>query len=141
MRAEHRGAFADASRDEGRKMLLCKPDKCVTGTRERNWLGYRADPPWGSRKAIMGPESKPTHCVREGIRKAGQRVAKAEQQRLCHSVLQSLPRGPSKILWNTQCKRGLSSELRLCLGDVVLEKQPAVVEFGEDVGGLLNFAL
>lgn len=42
---------------------------------------------------------------------------------------------------NTQCKGGLSSELRPWLGSAVLEKQPAAVEFGEDAGGLLNFAL
>lgn len=42
----------------------------------------RADPPQLNREVIMGPGSKPTHCVSEGIRKAGQRVVKAEQQRV-----------------------------------------------------------
>ena len=45
-------------------------------------------------------------------------------------------------MWsNTQCKRGLRSELRTWLGNAVLEKQPAAVEFVEDVERVLNFAL
>lgn len=42
---------------------------------------------------------------------------------------------------NTQCRGGRSSELRPWLRNAVLEKQPATVEFGEDIGGLLNFDL
>lgn len=59
--------------------------------------------------------------------------SRAAEGRLCNSVLQSLHRCPSKIYCSTQCKRGLRSELRPWLRNAVLEKQPAAVEFGEDV--------
>lgn len=58
----------------------------------------------------MGLKSKPSHCVGEGIRKAGQRVVKAEQQRVDFAT------ASCKAFIDVQAKYAVAPSVREGLG-------------------------